>query len=78
MPDPGVGDDSGTSLDIRPWRRLTLEQALISDPGEGLTLEQALISDPGEGLTLEPALISDPGGGDDSRTSLDIRPWGRG
>ena len=43
-----------------------------------MTLEQALISDPGEGMTLEQALISDPGGGDDSRTSLDIRPWGRG
>ena len=29
-------------------------------------------------MTLEPALISDPGGGDDSRTSLDIRPLVRG
>ena len=28
-------------------------------------------------MTLEQALISDPGGGDDPRTSLDIRPWGR-
>ena len=34
--DPGGGDDSRTSLDIRPW-------------GEGMTLEQALISDPGGG-----------------------------
>ena len=47
---------------------MTLEQALISDPGEGMTLGQALISDPGGG----------GGGGDDSRTSLDIRPWGGG
>ena len=29
-------------------------------------------------MTLEQALISDPGVGDDSRTSLDIRPWGGG
>ena len=43
-----------------------------------MTLEPALISNPGEGMALEQALISDPGGGDDSRTSLDIRPWGRG
>ena len=46
---------------------MTLEQGLISDPGGG-----------GGGMTLEPALISGPGVGDDSRTSLDIRPWGRG
>ena len=56
---------------------MTLEQALISDPGEGMALEQTLISDPGEEMALEQALMSDPGEGDDSRTSLDIRPWGR-
>ena len=38
--DPWGGDDSRTSLDIRPWRGLTLEQALISDPGKGWILDK--------------------------------------
>ena len=59
---------------------MTLEQALISDPGGGDVSWTSLDIRPwgGGGMTLEQALISDPGGGDGSRTSLDIRPWGRG
>ena len=44
-----------------------------------MTLEQGLISDPGGGGDdSRTSLDIKPWGGDGSRTSLDIRPWGRG
>ena len=43
-----------------------------------MTLEPALISNPGGGDDPRTSLDIRPWGGDDSRTSLDIKPWGRG